>query len=309
MILSPISGEEALILEHYKPSEFVNAWEYAFGIDVSDQFIGVENFYKCLCPSSQYEFFFPLEVEGNAQLYEELSKLEWYYMANKWEHRMAIEEIKPAVNTRPTTKILEVGCGFGDFLEICNSSGVDGIGIELNQEAVAYAKRKGRNVEGINVFEFEKGNPSQFNTVVSFQVLEHIANPLPFIKSCINLLSPNGSIILTVPDGHGFCSGIPSIENLLDSPHHMGKWNISAFQYLTKILPIRLDKVMYEPLQSYHLNWYIDVMLNTGVRDKTRTQNIIRRTLSKILISYVKKYDIYSHWKGATLYVKFTKCN
>jgi SAM-dependent methyltransferase len=305
MILSPITGEKAIIIEKYRSSEFIRGWEKSISIDVSREFANINVFYKCLCQSSQYEFFFPFELEGSTKFYENLSKCNWYYMANKWEHKTAIEKIEILSDCH---KVLEIGCGFGDFLDLCASYGIDGMGIDLNQEAIAYGKSRWRNVEGIALQELENRMQSRFDAVVVFQVLEHIADPLPFIRSCVNLLSPGGTLILTVPDGHGFCGRTPQIKNIFDSPpHHMGKWNIAAFQYLTKIFSITLNNIIYEPLQEYHLGWYISEMLSNEGKYERLDRKIIKKMVSTLLTSYVKAYGIYHRWKGHTLFVKFTK--
>lgn len=308
MILSPLSGVEATILEEHSSSEFIQAWKDQLSIDVTDEFNGIDVFYKCLCPLSQYEFFFPFELEGTAKLYEQLLKQNWYYASNKWEYRSAIQQMEKS--SVVNKELLEVGCGRGSFLTICDrwNKDINSLGIELNQKAVGYAKKDGLNVHAINLSELEQKMPSHFGVILSFQVLEHVADPLTFIRSCVNLLEPNGSLIISTPDGHGFCGRMPSRMNILDSPpHHMGKWNISTFQYLTKILPIRLNTILYEPLQNYHLHRYIRDMLSCRIKKEKKMQQISRKILSKLLAYYVSAFNIYPHWKGHTLLVRFTK--
>lgn len=305
MIVSPITAEQALITGEFQSREFIKAWEKSFAIDVSAEFEGVGTFYKCVCPSSQYEFFYPFELEGTAELYDKLSTLTWYYTINKWEHKIALEEIRLLPQCQ---NAVEVGCGSGDFLDLVASEGKAIIGIELNQRAVDQARKKGRNVERLDLSVLEKRTPAFFDAVFSFQVLEHIADPLTFIRSCVNLLSPGGALILTVPDGHGFCGTVPPNRLILDCPpHHMGRWNASAFQYLTKVFPLKLEKIIYEPLAEYHLDWYISEMLSNEQDDNGVVQKIIKRLMTKLLVSYVKAYGIYKRWKGHTLFVKFTK--
>lgn len=304
-IASPITGEEARIIEQFRTVEFIGAWDQSFAIDVSDEFADIDIFYKCLCPSSQYEFFFPHQLQGSAALYEQLSKFHWYYMPNRWEHKTAVEEMR---NFSKGHKVLEVGCGRGDFLDLCTSFGINGMGIDINKVAISYGKGKGRNVEEVELEELEKAMPLHFDTVVSFQVLEHITDPLSFLRRSVNLLSPGGALIITVPDGHGFCGRTPKLRHVLDAPpHHMANWNIAAFQFLTKIFPIKLDKIIYEPLSKYHLDWYITELLSNESELRGITRKIFKKIIGRLLSTYAKVYSTYPRWKGHTIFVKFIK--
>jgi hypothetical protein len=47
--------------------------------------------------------------------------------------------------------------------------------------------------------------------------------------------------------------------NLLDMPpHHMLRFSAATFKALEKIFPLKLEKVVNEPLAAYHVNGYIN---------------------------------------------------
>lgn len=57
---------------------------------------------------------------------------------------------------------------------------INAVGIELNSKAVASAKTKGINIRQLDLHELAEEKESSFDAVCSFQVLEHISDPLMF---------------------------------------------------------------------------------------------------------------------------------
>jgi SAM-dependent methyltransferase len=101
-----------------------------------------------------------------------------------------------------------------------------------------------------------KDRPAAYDVITAFQVLEHIANPLPFLGDCITALKPGGLLIIAVPNNDAFIrfADLP----LNQPPHHVGLWSPKSLAALEQLLPIRLDAITEEPLRE--LDWYIAVM-------------------------------------------------
>ena len=80
-------------------------------------------------------------------------------------------------------KILDIGCGGGTLLYILNEElSVDGIyGVELNQAYADLAKRRvDADIRNENYTSGIFGK--QFNLLINTKVLEHIPDPLPFLR-------------------------------------------------------------------------------------------------------------------------------
>jgi 2-polyprenyl-3-methyl-5-hydroxy-6-metoxy-1,4-benzoquinol methylase len=303
MIKSPITGKEASILETYNTADIKTIWQKTLGIDISKEFSDTPKLYKCLCRESLYEFYYPHSLEGSSNLYDQLSKTSWYYASEKWEHILAVEELSKRASDNK--ELLEIGSGRGDFLMLCKQN-FNAQGIELNKAAAKLAKKNGLNVSTADLSEFAPLHYQHFGSVVIFQVLEHIAHPLPFLKQCIHILEPGGNLIVTVPNGHGLFAQSSVLEHILDAPpHHMGKWNISAMQYLTTLLPLSVESMIYEPLQRHHLKGYIKRFLATPSGKTTIDKKLLAKLLAKLLLFYAKKYNVYPKWQGHTLFVHF----
>jgi 2-polyprenyl-3-methyl-5-hydroxy-6-metoxy-1,4-benzoquinol methylase len=129
-------------------------------------------------------------------------------------------------------------------------------GIELNSEAIKIASDKGIPVSQSDLHMLAKEKSGSFDAVCAFQVLEHIAEPLAFLESLIQLIKPGGKVIISVPNSDSFAKH--DKENLLDlPPHHMTRWSEGTFRSLPAFLSIKLERVKVEPLAQYHVDWYI----------------------------------------------------
>ncbi len=128
---------------------------------------------------------------------KELSPLEFYNLA-KGIFQNRLEHIKPLLN--PQFNILEIGCATGHFLDLIKDDVSKCVGLELNKEHAHFAK------EHLNLEVYDKSLsdvdfPTQsFDVIFLFQVLEHIPDPISFLKLCRQYLKPTGKIYIEVPN-------------------------------------------------------------------------------------------------------------
>lgn len=95
--------------------------------------------------------------------------------------------------------VLDVGCATGVFLEVMRENGWNGFGVDVSSFAAKVSKEKGFNVyQGfLNDAPFSK---KAFSLLSLWDVIEHVENPLPFLQSCFDFLSPGGVLVLSTPD-------------------------------------------------------------------------------------------------------------
>lgn len=97
-------------------------------------------------------------------------------------------------------KILEVGCGKGEFLKIWKGYDVHAVGIEYDQELVDRA-----NGEGMEVYKAYADDESikipgaPYDAFVQFNFLEHQPYPNDMVKCIYNNLTEDGVGLVTVP--------------------------------------------------------------------------------------------------------------
>lgn len=91
--------------------------------------------------------------------------------------------------------ILDYGCGAGKLVEALNKSGLKTLGFEPS-EGARIITRKSK----LPVYNFVKKVRGGYDLIMFWQSLEHTTNPLQIISKSKNLLSPNGKILIAVPN-------------------------------------------------------------------------------------------------------------
>lgn len=244
---SPLTGKKDVeILCEVSIEDLVKRYSSLFGIDIRPLVPeGLDIVALCRCRDSGFRFYHPNCVVGDSGFYERLQVHSWYYQDAKWEFAEAIRNLEGG-------RILEVGSARGAFLTMARSAfpAAEVVGLELNKSAALEATRRGLDVRVESSSEHADSRLGYYDSVVTFQVLEHVPDPLPLLRDMVAMLRRNGKLIIAVPDNTRRSS--PSLfisenEALNMPPHHQGLWDIPSLSYLTKLLPIRLESVMNEP--------------------------------------------------------------
>lgn len=107
-----------------------------------------------------------------------------------------IEDIRPYL--KPNMKALDIGCSLGYFLYALKDFVQECIGIELNKNDVEFARRKC----GVKIYDCpleETDIPLEyFDIVFMLDVLEHIEDPIQFLRTVRRYIKPEGYIYIEV---------------------------------------------------------------------------------------------------------------
>jgi 2-polyprenyl-3-methyl-5-hydroxy-6-metoxy-1,4-benzoquinol methylase len=131
-----------------------------------------------------------------------------YFTVSGWKNQPHVPRLMQLMegifNLNPKTKILEIGCNDGSFMEKLAAAGYkDVIGYEPTDDAYKIAHSRGLNV--INTFFGAKSvaefsGARQPDLVVSRQVIEHIPDLHEFLDSIAQVLKDDGGLVLELPD-------------------------------------------------------------------------------------------------------------
>jgi SAM-dependent methyltransferase len=296
---SPVSGSENVtFLEAISAERLIAWWQSGCSIDVSNQFHGVVNIWKYRCNDSGLVYFGPESVAGTDWLYQQLQKFSWYCLRDRWEHRIARREL------RQCKSVCELGCGTGDFLHSLVPEGHEVAGIELNPLAAAQAREAGLNVSGQPVGASNDKFEGAFDAVCAFQVLEHVPDPAGFIGAAIELVKRGGKLIFGVPNSDGFM-GL-GYDLLQYPPHHMSWWKPNCFRALQELFPLRLEKVLTEPLARNHIDQY----LAWNARHLRQTSDSYRLIFNRMTVAIYRRLlsrGLRRFSTGHALYAQFTR--
>ena len=143
---------------------------------------------------------------------EKVSKTNEYYHNAKNSHAPTIRDsylrtAKSQMNLirkhANGTNLLDIGCAHGFFLFAAAQAGYKTKGIEISQDAAAYAKREfGLNVEA-KAFEDLRFPENHFDVVTLWQVLEHVPYPLAVLREVHRILKPKGLVAVSTPNIEG----------------------------------------------------------------------------------------------------------
>lgn len=97
-------------------------------------------------------------------------------------------------------KVLEVGCGKGEFLKLWNDYQVRAIGIEFDQTLVDLARNEGLEVYKAYADDANTLIPEgPYDAFVQFNFMEHQPNPNQMVQCIYNNLKDDGVGLVTVP--------------------------------------------------------------------------------------------------------------
>jgi 2-polyprenyl-3-methyl-5-hydroxy-6-metoxy-1,4-benzoquinol methylase len=100
---------------------------------------------------------------------------------------------------QPGQRLLDIGCGNGDFLLKARDAGWDVVGVDPDPKAVAAAKQRGLEV-GVGSVELFAGQAACFDAITLSHVLEHLHELVPFIQAVHRLLKPGGVVFVDTPN-------------------------------------------------------------------------------------------------------------
>jgi SAM-dependent methyltransferase len=98
---------------------------------------------------------------------------------------------------RPRGRLLDVGCGTGEFLAHARDAGWDVVGVEPADRAAAAAERLGIAVRrGADLARLDE---APFDAITLWHALEHMHAPAAQLAHVRRLLAPDGCVLVAVP--------------------------------------------------------------------------------------------------------------
>jgi 2-polyprenyl-3-methyl-5-hydroxy-6-metoxy-1,4-benzoquinol methylase len=103
--------------------------------------------------------------------------------------------------TQAKNKLLDVGCAHGWFLELAQKQ-FDVLGIEPDQAIFDQASKLGLPMR-LGYFPAVLNSTEKFDVIVFNDVIEHIPDIQSAVKACHHHLSPDGLLVLNLPNSNG----------------------------------------------------------------------------------------------------------
>ncbi len=134
-------------------------------------------------------------------------------------------------------RILDVGCGNGYFLSVAKEKCQHCYGTEFSVKLREFAQYK----TGLPIFAQDLDSLSNsmpgFDIITLFDVLEHIPEPIPFMRSVDRLLNPGGSVLIFTPNFDSFSVRVMrEHSSIVDPTEHVVLYTRDSLHYLAALM-------------------------------------------------------------------------
>lgn len=228
-------------------------------LEVKDHSISKEKFNLCLCTECGLKFTNPRPSAGEIGKYYESDE----YISHSNKSTGLIPFLYQSVRNitlkgklklissyqRGAGRILDYGCGTGEFLNTMKISGWECLGLEPGEKASSAARNNyALQIEAPSVLE---GLPDEsFDAITLWHVLEHVHNLHETLSLLVRKLKRSGTIFIAVPNAESWdATKYGSHWAAYDVPRHlyhfhsgsMGKLFAQHGLNLIRIKPMKWD--------------------------------------------------------------------
>jgi MPBQ/MSBQ methyltransferase len=147
----------------------------------------------------EYEGIFPdWAIERHYQQYVELEL-----------SRGQLETLQSLSGLKPGHRLLDLGCGFGSFVTVCQEAGIEAEGLDIGDYQINFAReRLAQIVPAVDpMYIFHRGDAQStkltdrsYDVITAWNLLEHVPNYRQVIYEAYRLLKPGGVFVGIAPN-------------------------------------------------------------------------------------------------------------
>ena len=235
----------------------INLW-------LRDEFLTKEDFHICECLNCGLLYTMPRPSKDQIGAYY---KSEEYYSHQEntkgfipkvYERVKKVNlkhKYKLATNGLNVGKLLDIGCGVGDFLHTAEMHGWECTGVEPSEVAKAIAQQR-MNGKIISSEDLESIPDGYFDLITMWHVLEHVDDLKWQVAQLRRLIKPEGRIVIALPNYKSYDGQYyKELWAAYDVPRHLNHFNKTT---LTKIFKtsglelIKMDKLRWD---AYYISY------------------------------------------------------
>ncbi len=130
---------------------------------------------------------------------------------SRMAHVARLERLTRAIRGEGPPRLLDFGCGFGEFVATAALAGFEASGVDWD------AHRRGGSLAGgarlhADLAALDAEGAAPFHAVTLFEVLEHLTAPADLLRELRRRMVPGGVLVAEVPD----CTGVRGLQSRHD---------------------------------------------------------------------------------------------
>lgn len=114
-----------------------------------------------------------------------------------------VPQIKALTPVKEGARVIDLGCGRGELLQVLKTAGVAAVGVDTNAAAVGRAVAKGMDADVADGLAYLKAQASgTLGAVTGIHIVEHLTleERLAIFSECYRALAPGGAVIFETPN-------------------------------------------------------------------------------------------------------------
>lgn len=240
-----------------------NASEFRLFLECKDYTVSQETFKIVECTSCGFKFTNPRPEENRLGEYYKSEEYISHSNTKKGFINLAYQSVRKYTLLKKlqliskfykTGKILDIGCGTGEFLKTVKDANWDTLGIEPSESARKMAIEN----YGLDVREeaaLKQLKNESFDLITMWHVLEHVPHLNERIEDLKRLLKPKGLIVIAVPN----CNSLDAQKYAqywaaYDVPRHLYHFTPKDIESLFKKHEMNLIRILPMVFDSFYVS-------------------------------------------------------
>jgi 2-polyprenyl-3-methyl-5-hydroxy-6-metoxy-1,4-benzoquinol methylase len=239
-----------------------NSGQFNLFINCKDHSVSQELFPIQECRNCHFKFTNPRPVEEElGKYYESENYISHTNKSNNLINRLYKLARLYTIQQKSTLlrkwavkgNLLDIGCGTGEFLAYNKNMGWSIQGVEVNPSAREKAEKQlGQSIH-TSLNDLATAKP--FQAITLWHVLEHVSNLKENCRKIVDLLAPQGTLMVAVPNYKSFdAQYYQGYWAAYDVPRHLYHFCPSSMEQLWHSFGMRIEAILPMPLDAYYVS-------------------------------------------------------
>lgn len=208
--------------------------------------------------------------------------------------------LKKKIKNLDKKYLLDLGAGQGTFLKNISHYFKSCLGVDFSEKNLIKKHKSNFKFVSMNPEYFIEKNLNKFNVITLNNVLEHVIDPIIFMKKLKKNISKNTLIILTIPNDFSDLqkktnTKVRKKNYWVSPPEHLNYFNKNSFLNFIKIVGFKkIDAIADFPIELFLLKKDFDYTKNPKLGKKI---HLLKCEIIKYLGNNLSINDLYDFLK------------